>query len=76
MLIRPAAALPPLLGDRAVTGLARTAEVRLLTAHADMVRRTLADLGPAGVETARSTPVELARAVRRTGRRDRRSGRG
>ncbi|MDP9793267.1 AraC-like DNA-binding protein [Catenuloplanes nepalensis] len=63
VVILPAAELLPLLGGRAVTGSARTAEVRLLAAHADMVRRTLPGLGPDGVDAASRTLIELARAV-------------
>ncbi|MEV6842353.1 helix-turn-helix domain-containing protein [Actinoplanes sp. NPDC051411] len=67
VVILPAGSLLPLLGGRAVTGSARTAEVRLLAAHVEMVRRTVADLGPAGVEASRGMLVELARAVVRGG---------
>ncbi|WP_033342021.1 helix-turn-helix domain-containing protein [Catenuloplanes japonicus] len=67
VVILPAAALLPLLGGRVVTGPARTAEVRLLATHAEMVRRTLDDLTPAGAETARNMLIELARAVVRGG---------
>ncbi|MBT0769868.1 helix-turn-helix domain-containing protein [Kineosporia sp. J2-2] len=52
-----------LMRERTVTGPAGTAELRLLVAHARMVRRTLSGLGPAGVEAARGTLLELARAV-------------
>jgi AraC-like DNA-binding protein len=47
----------------AASGRADTAEVRLLTAHATMVRRVLDDLEPAGADAARETLAELARAV-------------
>ncbi|MGN5377308.1 helix-turn-helix domain-containing protein [Streptomyces lasalocidi] len=55
--------LAPLLGNRSIAGPADTAEVRLLTAHANMVHATIADLDPAGVHAAHSTLIELAKAV-------------
>ncbi|GAB7039217.1 MULTISPECIES: helix-turn-helix domain-containing protein [Catenuloplanes] len=63
VVILPADALLPLLGGRAVTGSARTAELRLLATHAEMVRRTLPELTPAGVDTAATVLIELARTV-------------
>ena len=45
------------------SGLADTAEIRLLTAHATMVNRMLDGLGRAGVDAARDTLAELARAA-------------
>ena len=63
ILILPAAMLAPLLGNGVLTGPADSAEMRLLTAHADMVHATVADLGPAGVHAAHSTLIELAKAV-------------
>lgn len=45
------------------SGPADTGEVRLLAAHATMVGRTLASLGPAGADAARDTLAELARAA-------------
>ncbi|WP_042438814.1 helix-turn-helix domain-containing protein [Streptacidiphilus albus] len=66
VLVLPAAMLKPLLGARqAVTGPADSAEVRLLTAHSNMIYETVADLGPAGVQAAHSTLIELAKAVAR-----------
>ncbi|WP_234326676.1 helix-turn-helix domain-containing protein [Streptomyces sp. NRRL S-495] len=62
-LVLPPGELTPLLGNRAVTGSADSAEVRLLTALTDMIHTTVADLGPAGVEAAQATLVELAKAV-------------
>jgi hypothetical protein len=50
--------------DRTGSGPVGTAELRLLVAHARMVDRILADLGPAGVEAARNTLIELTRAAR------------
>ncbi|GAB7045502.1 helix-turn-helix domain-containing protein [Catenuloplanes indicus] len=67
IFVLPGAALKPLLRDRVVTGSATSAGVRLLVAHASMVHRTLPALGPAGVDAARDTLVELARAVARQG---------
>lgn len=42
-----------------------SAEVRLLVAHSNMIYETAADLGPAGVQAAHSTLIELAKAVAR-----------
>ena len=55
--------LKPLLVNRSVTGSADSAEVRLLVAHANTVEVTAPDLGPAGVQAAHNTLVELAKAV-------------
>lgn len=65
VLVLPATVLEPLLRNRSVTGLADSAEVRLLTAHANTIETTAPDLGRAGVEAAHSTLIELARAVAR-----------
>jgi AraC-like DNA-binding protein len=65
VVILPSAVLKPLLGNRIVTGPADSAEIRLLVAHANMVQNTAADLGPAGVQAAHSTVLELAKAVAR-----------
>jgi AraC-like DNA-binding protein len=46
-------------------GSADSAEVRLLTAHADMVAENLPDLSPAGVRGARDALLELAKGVLR-----------
>ena len=54
--------LKPLLVNRSVTGSADSAEVRLLVAHANTVEVTAPDLGPAGVQAAHNTLVELAKA--------------
>ncbi|MDR7383956.1 hypothetical protein [Promicromonospora iranensis] len=51
------------VGGTAAAGSADAAGVRLLTAHATMVSRLLDDLEPAGVDAARETLAELARAV-------------
>jgi AraC family transcriptional activator of tynA and feaB len=63
ILVLPAAMLVPLLGNRTVIGPADSAEVRLLMAYTNMVNATLNDLGPAGVHAARSSLIELAKAV-------------
>lgn len=65
ILVLPPILLKPLLGNRAVTGPADSAEVRLLAAHANTVELTAPDLGQAGVEAAHSTLIELAKAVAR-----------
>ena len=65
ILVLPAATLKPLLGGRMVSGPADSAEVRLLTAHTNMVHATMPDLAPAGVRAAHSTLIELAKAVAR-----------
>lgn len=57
--------LIPLLGSRPRAGPACAAEVRLLAAHANMLYETAADLSPSGVHAARSTLIELAKAVAR-----------
>lgn len=62
VLVLPAAEIRRRRGMPA-SGLADTAEVRLLTAHATMVSRMLGGLGPAGVDAARDTLAELARAA-------------
>jgi hypothetical protein len=55
VLVLPSAVLRPLLGNRAVTGPADSAEVRLLTAHASTIELTAPDLGQAGVAAAHGT---------------------
>ncbi|MFI5666343.1 helix-turn-helix domain-containing protein [Streptomyces sp. NPDC051704] len=62
-IVLPPGELKPLLGTRAVTGPADSAEMRLLTALTDMIHTTVADLGPAGVEAAQGTLIELTKAV-------------
>lgn len=62
-LVLPPGELKPLLGNRVVTGPAVSAEMRLLTALAEMVHKTVADLGPAGVAAAQGTLIELTKAV-------------
>ncbi len=62
-LVLPPGELKPLLGARAITGPADSAEMRLLTALTDMIHTTVADLGPAGVDAAEGTLIELTKAV-------------
>ncbi|MER6392852.1 helix-turn-helix domain-containing protein [Streptomyces sp. NPDC001523] len=62
-LVLPPGELKPLLGTRVITGPADSAEMRLLTALADMIHATVADLGPAGLEAAQGTLIELTKAV-------------
>ena len=57
--------LKPLLGGGIITGPTDSAEMRLLTAHTNMVHLTMAGLGPAGVQAAHSTLIELVKAVAR-----------
>ncbi|MFD6158130.1 helix-turn-helix domain-containing protein [Nocardia sp. NPDC060256] len=59
----PSPALEPLLRNRMIAGPADSAELRLLLAHAEMVRATIADLSPAGVEAAGKAVLELLKAV-------------
>lgn len=66
-IVLPAAPFASLLGDRSITGPADAAEVRLLVAHATMVQKTLSGLGPAGVQAARDTLIDLATAVAQHG---------
>ncbi|MET7454898.1 helix-turn-helix domain-containing protein [Streptomyces sp. NPDC005574] len=61
--VLPPGELKPLLGNRAITGAADSAEIRLLTALADTIQTTVSDLGPAGVEAAHGALIELAKAV-------------
>ncbi|MGW2328238.1 helix-turn-helix domain-containing protein [Streptomyces sp. NPDC001700] len=61
--VLPSGELKPLLGVRTSMGSADTAEMRLLSAHANMVHSTFADLSPASAQVACSTLIELAKAV-------------
>ncbi|MFE1855857.1 helix-turn-helix domain-containing protein [Streptomyces sp. NPDC059489] len=63
IVVLPADLLKPLIGARSVAGSADSAEVRLLVAHANMVHSTMSELGPAGVNAAHATLIELAKAV-------------
>lgn len=60
-LILPASLLRQLTGGRQIVGSARSAEVRVLSAHASTVSETARDLTPAGVQGARDALLELAR---------------
>ncbi|MFI9246417.1 helix-turn-helix domain-containing protein [Streptomyces sp. NPDC053086] len=62
-LVLPPGELKPLVGNRAITGPADSAEMRLLTALTNMIHITVADLGPAGVAAAHGSLIELAKAV-------------
>ncbi|MGW1564086.1 helix-turn-helix domain-containing protein [Streptomyces sp. NPDC002144] len=64
-MVLPSTVLKPLLGNRIITGSADSAEVRLLTALADMIHATVADLSTAGVEAAHSSLIELTKSVAR-----------
>ncbi|MDQ0789366.1 helix-turn-helix domain-containing protein [Streptomyces sp. B3I8] len=66
MLVLPAAEIRHGRG-RTASGEGGSAEVRLLTAHAAALHGTLDELGPAGLDAARETLAELARAVVRGG---------
>ncbi|MFJ5306989.1 helix-turn-helix domain-containing protein [Streptomyces sp. NPDC088350] len=62
-LFLPSAMLRPLLRDRSFLGSVDSAEARLLMSHIAMVRRTSADLSPAGSYAAYQALLELAKAV-------------
>jgi AraC-like DNA-binding protein len=62
-LILPASVLRPVIGGRQIVGSLRSAEARVLAAHADMVSETVRDLSPAGVQGARDALLELVRGV-------------
>jgi AraC family transcriptional regulator, positive regulator of tynA and feaB len=64
-LILPAALLRQLAGGQQTVGSARSAEARVLTAHANIIGETLGDLTPAGVQAARDALLELVRAALR-----------
>ena len=66
VLILPAAVLEPLIGGgRDIVGSARSAEARVLAAHAGMVGEAVPDLSPAGVRAARDALLELVRGALR-----------
>jgi AraC family transcriptional regulator, positive regulator of tynA and feaB len=65
VLILPAPSVAPLLGGRNVVGSARSAEARLLTAHANLLSQTACDLTPVGLLAARDALLELVRGVLR-----------
>ncbi|GLV78356.1 helix-turn-helix domain-containing protein [Streptomyces hygroscopicus] len=66
VVVLPSAMLKPLIGKRTFTGPVDSAEVRLLTAHTNMLHSVVGDLGPAGVQAAHSILIELAKAVVRS----------
>ena len=63
ILILPAPVLVSLMGGRPIAGSARSAEVRVLMAHARTVGETVHDLSPAGVRGARDALLELVRGT-------------
>ena len=66
VLTLPASVLAPLMGGRQIAGSAhsaRSAEVRVLMAHANIVCETVHDLTPAGVRSARDALLELVRGT-------------
>ncbi|WP_245673047.1 helix-turn-helix domain-containing protein [Nocardia lijiangensis] len=63
ILTLPSAMLEPRLRNRSITESADSAEMRLLTAHTNMVHTTVAALGPVGVHAAHGALIELAKAV-------------
>jgi AraC-like DNA-binding protein len=65
VLILPASVLGPLIGGRQVVGPTKSAEVRLLVAHAGMIAETARDLTPAGARSARDALLELAKGALR-----------
>ena len=66
VLFLPAPAVAPLPGGRPILGSARSAEARVLMAHAQTVRETVRDLTPTGLWAARDALLELAKgAIRR-----------
>jgi len=65
VLILPAQIVAPLLRGQNVVGSARSAEARLLTAHANLLSQTACDLTPAGLLAARDALLELVRGTLR-----------
>jgi AraC family transcriptional regulator, positive regulator of tynA and feaB len=63
ILILPHRSLKAVLQARVVTGSTDSPELRLLLAHATMLRETLSDLSDAGLRAAENTLVELTTAV-------------
>jgi AraC family transcriptional activator of tynA and feaB len=66
VLTLPASVLAPLMGGRQIVGSARSArsaEVRVLMAHANIVCETVHDLTPAGLLGARDALLELVRGT-------------
>lgn len=69
-LTLPSSIFRTLLGDRTIIGSAKSAEVRMLMAHAHTTQRAITDLGSAGVYAAHSVLIELAKAVAQNARID------
>ncbi|WP_207757098.1 helix-turn-helix domain-containing protein [Nonomuraea cypriaca] len=65
VLILPASALQPLIGDRLIAGSAASAEMRLLMAHVHLVGEMFDDLTPAGAQAAHGALIELVKGVLR-----------
>ncbi|MFE1437062.1 helix-turn-helix domain-containing protein [Streptomyces griseoaurantiacus] len=65
VLILPPSVLQGVSGGRPVLGSNRSSEMRVLMAHARMVRETVRDLGPAGLLGARDALLELTRGALR-----------
>jgi AraC family transcriptional activator of tynA and feaB len=65
VLILPASPLGPLTPDRLITGSAASAEMRLLSAHLNLVGETVQDLTPAGAQAAHNALIELVKWVLR-----------
>ncbi|MFC7329050.1 helix-turn-helix domain-containing protein [Marinactinospora rubrisoli] len=65
VLILPASAVRPLVGDRPTVGAVVSTEVRVLMAHAGMVAESVNDFTPAGARAARDALIELVKGVLR-----------
>ena len=63
VLVLPVPVLVSLMGGRVIVGSARSAEARVLMAHASIVGETARDLSPAGVLAARDALLELVRGT-------------
>jgi AraC-like DNA-binding protein len=63
VLVLPVPVLVSLMGGRVIVGSARSAEARVLMAHASIVGETVHDLSPAGVLAARDALLELVRGT-------------
>ncbi|NGO14364.1 helix-turn-helix domain-containing protein [Streptomyces sp. HC44] len=63
VLILPTAVLGRTTRGRQIVGSTRSSEMRILMAHASMVRETVRGLTAAGVQGARNALLELARAA-------------
>jgi len=65
LLLLPAPVFEPLIGNRHAMASMRSAEVRVLSAHAGMVGETARALTPAGARAARDALFELVRGALR-----------